>query len=103
MKRMLQLGFVLGLGGALAAAWFMPWFEYQRYYSATSVLPNGGRVEQFMVRLPADRIAAPIRVGASPAGVRLEHFKLRDAEGNVIGLVARHEVASQWRVLRRPS
>lgn len=93
MKRMLQLGFVLGLAGALAAAYFTPWFEYQRYYSAASVLPNGGRVEQFMVRLPADRIAAPIVAAAPPAGARLEHFKLRDAEGNIIGLVARHEVA----------
>jgi len=94
MKRLLQLGFVLGLAGTLAAAYFTPWFEYERYRSAASVVANGGRVEQFMVRLPADRIGAPLTVATESAAgpIRLEHYKLRDAEGNIIGLVARHEV-----------
>jgi hypothetical protein len=94
MKRMLQLGFLLGLAGTIAAAWFMPWFEYQRFYTAASVVPNAGRLEQFMVRLPADRIGAPIATAseATAQPLRLDHFKLRDAAGNVIGLAARHEV-----------
>jgi hypothetical protein len=96
MKRLLQLGFILGFAGALAAAYFTPWFEYQRYRSAASVVANGGRVEQFMVRLPADRLGAPVaptETGALESSTRLEHFKLRDVEGNIIGLVARHELA----------
>jgi hypothetical protein len=94
MKRLLQLGFVLGLGGTIAAAYFAPWVDYPRYRSVTSVVANGGRVEQFMVRLPADRIGSPIAAPAAEAGMpaRLEHFKLRDVDGNVIGILARHEL-----------
>jgi hypothetical protein len=90
MKRLLQLGFVIGLVGTIAAAYFVPWVEYTRYLSKTSVVANGGRVEQFMVRLPADRIEPSAAENAS--GTRLSHFKLRDAEGNVIGLAAKHEI-----------
>jgi len=96
MKRLLQLGFILGLGGTIAAAYFAPWFEYPRFPSATSVVANGGRVEQFQAHLPADRIdSMPESVSAASAGdsgARLQHFKLRDAKGNVIGLAARHEL-----------
>lgn len=93
MKRLLQLGFVLGLAGTLALAWFAPIFEYTRYRSATSVVANGGRVEQFLVHLPVDRIESPADTElAAEAGVRLRHYKLRDAEGNVIGLAVRHEL-----------
>ena len=93
MKRLLQLGFLLGLGGMLAAAYFAPWFEYPRFRSAATVVQNGGRLEQFLVRLPADRIGAEIEAPATPGGARLEHFKLRDADGNVIGIAARHSLA----------
>jgi hypothetical protein len=96
VKRLLQLGFVLGIAGTFAAAHFLPWVEYERYRSEISTVANGGRVEQFMVRLPADRIGDPISAfGAADSdasGVRLEHFKLRDVAGNVIGIVARHEL-----------
>ena len=96
MKRLLQLGFILGLAGTLAAAYFVPWFEFPRYRSAASVVANGGRLEQFMSHLPADRIGSTIDQGTALTGLgqgtRVGHFKLRDAEGNVIGLVARHEL-----------
>jgi len=88
MKRLLLLGFVLGLAGTLATAYFAPWVEYTRYRSASEVVPNVGSVEQFIVHLPADRIGGPI---AEIADTRLEHFKLRDVEGNVIGIAARHQ------------
>jgi len=99
MKRLLQLGFILGLGGTIAAAYFVPWFEYARFPSATSVVANGGRVEQFLAHLPADRIDSMTgSASAAPAdgsGARLQHFKLRDAQGNVIGLAARHELRTE--------
>jgi hypothetical protein len=97
MKRLLQLGFILGLGGTIAAAWFAPFFEFARYRSITSVVNNGGRVEQFIVRLPADRIEATPDASrawsTAESAARLDHFKLRDSEGNVIGLAARHALA----------
>jgi hypothetical protein len=96
MKRLLQFGFILGLGGTLALAYFAPWFEFTRYRSLTSVVNNGGRVEQFIVRLPADRIQSTTddgnRLAAGNNDPRLSHFKLRDVEGNVIGLAAKHEL-----------
>jgi hypothetical protein len=93
MKRLLQLGFILGLVGTLSAAYFAPWFEYPRFRSAATVVPNGGRLEQFEVRLPADRIGAALEVPSLPDTGGLEHFKLRDAEGNIIGIAARHSLA----------
>ena len=92
MKRLLQLGFILGLFGTLAGAYFAPWFEFPRFRSAATVVPNGGRLEQFEVRLPADRIGAAVAVTSDPESGSLEHFKLRDVEGNVIGLAARHSL-----------
>ena len=93
MKRLLQLGFLLGLVGTLTAAYFAPWFEYPRLRSATTVAPNGGRLEQFEVRLPVDRIGAGLEVPSQPDAGGLEHFKLRDTQGNVIGIAARHSLA----------
>jgi hypothetical protein len=78
--------------GTIAVAYAFPWFEYERYLSRTSVVANGGRVEQFVVRLPADRIESTIEVPGAGSDQRLSHFKLRDAEGNVIGLAAKHEL-----------
>lgn len=92
MKRLLQLGFILGLLGTLAGAYFAPWFEFPRYRSAATVIQNGGRLEQFEVRLPADRIGAGVALPSEPGSANLEHFKLRDVEGNVIGLAARHSL-----------
>lgn len=94
MKRLLQLGLLLGFAGTLAAAHFLPWVEYERYRSEISTVANGGRVEEFVVRLPADRIGDPVDAAAEPdaGALKLEHFKLRDAAGNVIGLAARHEL-----------
>jgi hypothetical protein len=94
MKRLLQLGFILGLGGMLAAGYFFPWVDYPRYRSDASVVANGGRVEQFLVRLPADRIGAAIDAPAADPALSpvIEHFKLRDANGNVIGIAARHQL-----------
>jgi hypothetical protein len=76
-----------------------------RLPSQTSVIANGGRAERFVIRLPADRIHAagppgsPLRAGPLTAHATfpesaspplLEHFKVRDGAGNVVGIAARH-------------
>jgi len=107
MKSTFLLAVVLGFVGVLAAGHFVPWFPHVRLPSKTTVVANGGREEQFIIRLPADRIAA---TGAATAGLRaastaggaslppgltgqpllVEHFKIRDSANNVIGIAARH-------------
>jgi hypothetical protein len=107
MKATFVLGILLGFAGVLAAGHFVPWFPHVRLPSKTTVVANGGRAEQFIIRLPADRIAA---TGDAAAGVRaatavgamtlppsltgapllVEHFKIRDSSNNVIGIAARH-------------
>ena len=107
MKTVFWLALVAGFGGTLAGAHFVPWLAHARLPSHTSVVANGGRAEQFLIRLPADRIAATdTQVGglraATTSGAMfmparfvaeallVEHFKVRDAAGSVIGVAARH-------------
>src|SRR3970040_41243 len=111
MKRLFIIGLLMGFTGLLAAAHFVPWVSHVRLPSQTSVVANGGRAERFVIRLPADRIHA---LGSATAGLRsrgfpapaaipgedatalglLEHFKVRDSAGNVIGIAARHWTAT---------
>ena len=107
MRALLLVGVVVGFGGTLAAAHYVPWISHQRLPSQTSVVANGGRAEQFLIRLPADRIAAtdgkagglrsagadnvmalPAKFVAEP--LLVEHYKVRDATGQVVGVAARH-------------
>ncbi len=106
MKSSFLAGVILGLFAATSAAWFYPWVDQARATSLTTVAHNGGRLEDFVIRFPVDRIAtagtpdmglraAPYPEGADfpnemEQGVLVEHFKLRDIEGNVIGIAARH-------------
>jgi hypothetical protein len=107
MRALFLLGLLVGLGGTLAAAHWAPWVSHHRLPSQTAVVANGGRAEQFVVRLPADRIAATdskaggIRSASATSPMLLpakfvteplliEHFKVRDSTGQVIGLAARH-------------
>jgi hypothetical protein len=107
MRTLFLAGIVLGFGGMLAAAHWVPWISHQRLPSQTTVVANGGRAEQFLIRLPADRIAA---TDAKAGGLRstaasgamvlpakfisepllVEHYKIRDATGQVVGIAARH-------------
>ena len=107
MKTVFLLAILVGFGGTLAGAHFVPWLKHARLPSHTSVVANGGRAEQFLIRLPADRIAAtdgeagglratgtsgamllPAQFVAEP--LLVEHFKVRDSGGSVIGVAARH-------------
>jgi len=101
------VGVLLGIAGILAAARYVPWVGPPRLPSYTSVVANGGRAEEFVIRLPADRIsahggeAAGLRGGAFPqdtalpeafaaAPLLVEQFRVRDRDGSVIGIAARH-------------
>jgi len=107
MKTVLLLAILIGFGGTLAGAHFLPVGAHTRLPSHTAVVANGGRSEQLLIRLPADRIAAtdgqlaglrsanqegamvlPAQFVAVP--LLVEHFKVRDAAGSVIGVAARH-------------
>lgn len=108
MKAAIITGVLLGFSGVIALAGFYPWVDHPRPISRTEVLPNGGRSENFTIRLPADRIAvAADQVFAGPrgqqfpedllsaaslesGGLAAEHFKLRDGAGEVVGLAVRH-------------
>jgi hypothetical protein len=107
MKIAFWLGIVLGLGGVLAGSHFYPWVAHARLPSQTTVVANGGRAERFLIRLPADRLGSSGGPGTGLRGsptvatmslpeplaggaLLIEHFKLRDGGGNVIGLAARH-------------
>jgi len=120
MKIVFLLTLLAGFAGTLAGAHFAPWLPQARLPSHTSVVANGGRAEQFLIRLPADRIAAtdgeagglrakgagammlPAQFLAEP--LLVEHFKVRDSSGSVIGVAARHwtggsSPATTWSVL----
>lgn len=122
MKTVFLLALVLGFGGTLAGAHFAPWLAHTRLPSHTSVVANGGRAERFLIRLPADRIAATdgeaggLRAKGASGSMLLpaqfvaeqllvEHFKVRDESGSVIGVAARHwsgsgtSAATTWSVL----
>jgi len=119
MKAVFVLALLLGFVGTLAGAHFAPWLAHARLASHTSVVANGGRAERFVIRLPADRIGAtdgeagglrakgdgamllPAQFVAEP--LLVEHFKVRNEAGNVIGVAARHwsgtSAATIWSVL----
>jgi hypothetical protein len=107
MKSAFVAGILLGITATLGAARFYPWVNHPRSVSVTTVLHNGGRVEDFLIRFPVDRISTAgtaqmgLRARSFPSDVELpeeftanpvlvEHFKLRNIDGDVIGVAARH-------------
>jgi hypothetical protein len=107
MKVFFSVAVLLGFVGTLAGARVLPVGTHARLPSKTTVVANGGRAEQLVIRLPADEIAAtdapigglrgaqgrsrmelPAQLAAAP--LLVEHFKVRDSGGNVIGIAARH-------------
>jgi hypothetical protein len=121
MKFLIILGFLLGFGAVLSAAGLAPIAIHERIASRATVANNGGRVETFVIRLPADRIAATGNLPAGAAAIDpvtkidppdalanaefvVEQFKIRNIDGDVIGTAMRHwtradgRSASTWSV-----
>jgi hypothetical protein len=105
MSRLFLSTFIAGLLLTGLAARFWPLPEHARYRSLTTVLPDGGRQEEFIIRWPDDRITrgseavadlpaeaatgAAVLEDSTGQRVSAETFRLRDAEDNVIGVAAR--------------
>ena len=102
MLKTLIFGFLLGLVGTVAAAYYAPVVDQHRESSVTAVSPNGGNTESFRINIPTDRImigapkqAEPLPPGLEwPAaedfeGVRVELFKVRNSRETVIGVASR--------------
>ncbi len=108
MRTVFLTAVIVGFGATLAGAHYLPWGAHARLPSQTSVVANGGRAESFVIRLPADRIAStdgqvgglrsiagsaaamPLPAAFSTEPLLVEHFKVRDTAGSVIGVAARH-------------
>jgi hypothetical protein len=102
MKALFIIAAIAGFAGVLTLG--ATWAPYapERVRAQVDVVPNVGRTERFVIRLPLDRIAdsgpslagagfpAALEWPAALAGMRAEQFKLRNAGGEVIGLAARH-------------
>ena len=102
MLKTVIFGFLLGIVGTVAAAYYVPVVDQHRESSVISVAPNGGNRESFRINIPADRImvgapkqAEPLPPGLDwPAdelfdGVRVELFKLRNSADAVVGVASR--------------
>ena len=102
MLKTVIFGFLLGIVGTVAAAYYVPVVDQHRESSVISVAPNGGNMESFRINIPTDRImvgaprqAEPLPPGLNwPAdelfdGVRVELFKLRNSADAVVGVASR--------------
>lgn len=98
--RLFLATFILGFLLALLAASVYPLPNAPRLRSDAAALANGGREESFFVRLPDDRLGSPRAAAvaefpdqafASTGEGRIlaELFRLRDADGRVIGLASK--------------
>lgn len=96
------VGILLGIVGAAAALYAYPAVDQHRERSIVTVAANGGNIESFHVNVPMDRImvGAAGRKQALPTGVqwpvdqafediRVELFKIRNAQDTVVGVASR--------------
>jgi hypothetical protein len=102
MIKTLIFGFLVGLVGTVAAAYYVPVVDLYRESSVIAVSPNGGNTESFHITIPHDRIMVGAPMQAEPVppglrwpsdalfeGVRVELFKVRNAHDTVIGVASR--------------
>ena len=92
--------FILGVLLTVLAGHFYPFADAPRLPSGATVVANGGRAEAFFVRLPEDRLGAarsavtatfPRAAFAATGDDKIvaELFRIRDVDGQVIGLASR--------------
>jgi hypothetical protein len=103
LARLFFWSILAGAALAVLALLLLPLPGHQRVRSNISVLNNGGRAESFTIQWPRDRIEMPASrdpglVSAGPAielranaGGRaaVEVFRVRDANGTVVGVASR--------------
>ena len=104
VKRTFIFSFLAGVVVMVAVAALFPLPRHERFPSEIEVLNNGGRGEDFQIRWPQDRLGldlapAQTELGKTPGMVVLsgstagpavaELFRLRDVQGNVIGIASR--------------
>jgi hypothetical protein len=102
MLKTTVFGFLVGVVGTVAAAYYVPVVDQHREPSVISVSPNGGNTEVFRINIPTDRImvGAPKQEEPLPPGlhwpadelfdgVRVELFKVRNTLDAVVGVASR--------------
>jgi hypothetical protein len=100
LVRLFLATFIFGALLTLLAASLYPLPDSPRLPSDSIALANGGREEAFFVRLPDDRLGSPLATSVArfPAQsfdregsdrILAELFRVRDAEGRVIGLASK--------------
>ncbi|MEM8538897.1 MAG: hypothetical protein AAGF56_13680, partial [Pseudomonadota bacterium] len=57
MRALIIIGFLAGIGSVAAVAYTTPFLEQQRIHSETRVVPNGGRLEKFEIRVEQDLLS----------------------------------------------
>jgi hypothetical protein len=100
LTRLFLASLAFGLLLTFLAATFFPLPEPAKIYSQATVLANGGREEVYFIRLPDDRLGSP-RAAATASfpqqafsttgqeRVLAELFRVRNAEGEIVGLATR--------------
>jgi hypothetical protein len=101
LARLFYLSLFVGILLAVAVAGVFPLPRHERYRATTSVIPDGGRAEGFVIEWPQDRVDVGAVPGLRKAATALvldggpgaiagaEAFRLRDLAGNVVGLATR--------------
>ena len=102
MLKTVIFGFLVGIVGTVAAAYYAPVVDQHRESSVILVSPNRGNIESFRINIPTDRIMVGAPKQAEPLppgliwptdelfdGVRVELFKLRNSADAVVGVASR--------------
>ena len=102
------IGVFLGAAACIAGLYVVPPVDLARERSIIDVTPNGGNREVFHAKIPDDRIliGAADQLSSVPPGLdwpideflantRAELFKIRNSDGNVVGVASRIAAAEE--------
>jgi len=104
LARLFLASFLAGAAVVLVAVVFFPLPSHTRYASNITVVPNGGRREDFVIHWPQDRIPLPEKIRPTAHSVTAgtlvltdpqappasgELFRLHDIQGNLIGVASK--------------